>query len=82
MSEPIVCPNCKILNPPQAQVCDCGHIIGMVRASESAEVHNLASANRAKWKIQVAAAGAGTAYVAYLLVKFVVRILNQMNGQS
>lgn len=27
-SAPLKCPRCKLINPPDAQVCDCGHILG------------------------------------------------------
>jgi hypothetical protein len=70
MKEVIECPNCRLINPPKAQVCDCGTILSSVRGSESSAVAHLSAQNRTAWNKRAAAATAVAVMVVLLLIKF------------
>lgn len=80
MADAITCPNCKLLNPPNTQVCDCGAIIGKVSASERLEVEYLSAKNRSDWKIKAAAATAGAIFVGYFVFRVITKALIHANS--
>ena len=62
------CPRCRLLNPPEAEICDCGYALRLPVAEQSAEMLRPASLSLVAKALQ----WTGTGLIAIPLLLFVL----------